>query len=597
MIYKKDIEKLIDIVIFPFISHQCEFLRARACWVISEFAFAKISVQVLEKIINSLVLRLSDANEELPVKVEAAVAIQNLMAQQEKRIEFITVHRFIQPHVQTIVLEVLRLVARAEIEQMSGVIDAILEEFADEVMPIAVDVTAELAKIFLNLITEGPEDDRMVSATGVLSTLETIVDMVEDNSKIMFHVEEEVRKVIRTVLDAELIDYYEEILALTNALISHSVTEPMWEIYFFMPKLFNEHTATFSDMMPVLHSYLTVDTDSFLARPDRVTILLDIAVAALDDPSMEEPVHAAKLLECLILQCQGRINNLIPNIMQIIVNKLSQCSPGDACHEMCLSVISAGIFYDTDLFLNLACHLQPHGANSLNHLVNEIFKTAHNMTGIHNRKMMVLALCTLIRLETTKRPPLLNEQPSKVNEFIIKLLDGLQKALKKRAENRLAMDKSENTDDSDDEDSIHRGDDLNDSEDEIDEDTLEYLETLADCAKNASESNSSSGDDSDDDDWEEDSIESFNTPIDDGLFIDVFVFYKETLEIVRKSDEQFFGALTSCINEEKAASLQNVLKICNQRMLLAKSKKVEEQGGYAFNINAPVPKSFNFGQP
>lgn len=38
-----------------------------------------------------------------------------------------------------------------------------------------------------------------------------------------------------------------------------------------------------------------------------------------------------------------------------------------------------------------------------------------------------------------------------MNEFIIKLLDGLQKALKKRAENRLAMDKSENTDDSDDE--------------------------------------------------------------------------------------------------------------------------------------------------
>lgn len=49
---------------------------------------------------------------------------------------------------QTIVLEVLRLVARAEIEQMSGVIDAILEEFADEVMPIAVDVTAELVSFF-----------------------------------------------------------------------------------------------------------------------------------------------------------------------------------------------------------------------------------------------------------------------------------------------------------------------------------------------------------------------------------------------------------------------------------------------------------------
>lgn len=88
------------------------------------------------------------------------------------------------------------------------------------------------------MITEGPEDDRMVSATGVLSTLETIVDMVEDNSKIMFHVEEEVRKVIRTVLDAELIGMFG-----TNILFHQKFIRIFVDSYFF--KNYNCHILTF----------------------------------------------------------------------------------------------------------------------------------------------------------------------------------------------------------------------------------------------------------------------------------------------------------------------------------------------------------------
>lgn len=58
-------------------------------------------------------------------------------------------------------------------------------------------------------------------------------------------------------------------------------------------------------MMPVLHSYLTVDTDSFLARPERVNALVEMAVNMFNDEFGEDDqIHAAKLLECLILQCQ-----------------------------------------------------------------------------------------------------------------------------------------------------------------------------------------------------------------------------------------------------------------------------------------------------
>lgn len=43
-----------------------------------------------------------------------------------------------------LIIEVLRLVARAEIEEMTGVMDGILADYAEDVVPIAVDVVNEL---------------------------------------------------------------------------------------------------------------------------------------------------------------------------------------------------------------------------------------------------------------------------------------------------------------------------------------------------------------------------------------------------------------------------------------------------------------------
>lgn len=63
--------------------------------------------------------------------------------------------------------------------------------------------------------------------------------------------------------------------------------------------------------MPVLHSYLTVDTDSFLARPERLNAFVEIAVSMFkEDMEEDDQVHAAKLLECLILECQVQLGFL-----------------------------------------------------------------------------------------------------------------------------------------------------------------------------------------------------------------------------------------------------------------------------------------------
>lgn len=115
-----------------------------------------------------LVQRLADENEELPVKVEAAIAIQYLLHGQEKGLLFkslqfllifcsiyvwllfdtksinFLVRMLLLPHVRVVILEVLKLVAKAEIEAMTSVMDEIMEEFVEHVIPVAVEVTTEL---------------------------------------------------------------------------------------------------------------------------------------------------------------------------------------------------------------------------------------------------------------------------------------------------------------------------------------------------------------------------------------------------------------------------------------------------------------------
>lgn len=50
----------------------------------------------------------------------------------------------LKSHVHAVIIEVLRLVARAEIEEMTSVMEVLLEDFVEDIIPIAVDVATEL---------------------------------------------------------------------------------------------------------------------------------------------------------------------------------------------------------------------------------------------------------------------------------------------------------------------------------------------------------------------------------------------------------------------------------------------------------------------
>lgn len=77
--------------------------------------------------------------------------------------------------------------------------------------------------------------------------------------------------------------------------------------------------------MPTLHNYLTVDTEMFLSKQEHVFWLLDMCKRVLEDKEAgDEPQqYVAKMLECFILQCQGRIDGYISNILAMTMTRLA----------------------------------------------------------------------------------------------------------------------------------------------------------------------------------------------------------------------------------------------------------------------------------
>ena len=76
---------------------------------------------------------------------------------------------------------------------------------------------------------EDTADDRAITAVGLLNTLETMLDVVEEEATIMVQLEGIVCKAIAHVLQNRIMDYYEEVLSLLYSVTCSQVSSEMWQ--------------------------------------------------------------------------------------------------------------------------------------------------------------------------------------------------------------------------------------------------------------------------------------------------------------------------------------------------------------------------------
>ncbi|KAH3857509.1 hypothetical protein DPMN_100118, partial [Dreissena polymorpha] len=472
-IYKDQAEMMLVSHVYPEFTSPNGFLRARACWVMRVFSEMRFKqeahlYQALEHSKNCMC-----TDKELPVRVEAAIALQMLISDQEKAKQYMT------PHVRTVILELLKIIRETENDDLTGTMQRLVCTYVEEVTPIAVEMMSHLATTFSQVLetdSDGSEE-KAITALGILNTMETIVTVMEEQKEIMLQLEGIVLNVVGVILQQNIIDFYEEVLSLIYSLTSSHVTVHMWQVFGMLYEMFQKDGVDyFTDMMPALHNYITVDTRTFLSNSSHLEAIYNMCKQVMSaDVGEDAECHAAKLLEVILLQCPGQVDTIVRPFVELVLERLTREVETSELRTMCLQVVIAALYYNTPLLIETLKSVQI--ANVQGSVMEQFLKQwihdADCFLGLHDRKISVLGLCNLLSMMESSRPSEVTELGPELLPATLVLFGGLRRAYETRAENETS-----DSDDDGDEDADYEQDALASDEDEIDEEGQQYLEKL-----------------------------------------------------------------------------------------------------------------------
>uniref|UniRef100_A0A3Q1BGK8 Importin N-terminal domain-containing protein n=1 Tax=Amphiprion ocellaris TaxID=80972 RepID=A0A3Q1BGK8_AMPOC len=534
--YREQMELMLQNYVFPLLNSPMSYLRARSCWVLHCFSPLRFHDELVLRNAVELVKQDLIDDKEMPVKVEAAIALQTLVSNQEQA------KLYIRPYIRPVMQELLHVVKETENDDLTNVIQKMICEYNQEVATIAVDMTQNLAEIFTRVLQSEEyeeNEDKTVMALGILSTIDTILTVMEDHKEVLF---------------LSIAEFYEEILSLAFGLTCQTISPQMWQLLGILYEVFQHDCFDyFTDMMPLLHNYVTVDTDMLLSNPKHLEVIYSMCKKVLTiDAGEDAECHAAKLLEVIILQCRGRgIDQCIPLFVEAVLERLMRGVKSSELRTMCLQVAIAALYYNPALLIHTMDNMHfPHNPQPITaHFINQWMNDTEFFLGLHDRKMCIIGLSVLIELPS--RPAVLEGVAAQIIPSILLLFLGLKHLYASRLINKPDL--------------LARAGEIPSDEDEVNENRNAMQQQSSRPAGQGGED-----DDEDEDDyWDEDGfegtpLEEYSTPLDYDNGEDE---YQNCICVlgVQNTDAVWYQCLTAPLSDDQKKQLQEIYSISQQR--------------------------------
>lgn len=178
--YCDQLDQLFIKFVFPEFNSEHGHMRARACWVLHYFAeFQSKQENVLMEAVNLLIQALL-YDKELPVNVEAAIALQSILNYQDR------CQKYVEPQVKLIAMQLLSIIRETENEDVTGVMQKLVCVFTQQLAPIAVEICQHLATTFIQVLdTDEGSDEKAITAMGLLNTIETLLTVMDEQPQLM----------------------------------------------------------------------------------------------------------------------------------------------------------------------------------------------------------------------------------------------------------------------------------------------------------------------------------------------------------------------------------------------------------------------------
>lgn len=197
--------------VFPEFRSPHGYLRARACDTLEKFEQLDFKdpnnlVIIYRNILESM------ADPELPVRVEAALALQPLIRHQ-------VIRTSMQQNIPQIMQQLLKLTNEVDVDALANVMEEFVEVFSAELTPFAVALSQQLRDTYLRIVKELLErnsgkdedetygdflDDKSITALGVLQTIGTLMLTLESTPDVLMHLETILMPVITITLENKL---------------------------------------------------------------------------------------------------------------------------------------------------------------------------------------------------------------------------------------------------------------------------------------------------------------------------------------------------------------------------------------------------------
>ncbi|KAG7277637.1 hypothetical protein CRUP_025322, partial [Coryphaenoides rupestris] len=481
-----------------------------SCWVLHCFSPLRFHDDMSLRNAVELVKQDLIADQEMPVKVEAALALQALVSHQEEA------KRYIRPYVRPVMAGAASTSSRRREKRTT--------------LPIT-------RRSFTTDVRRGEEyEDKRGAKT-----------------------------------------FYEEILSLAFGLTCQTISPQMWQLLGVLYQVFQHDCFDyFTDMMPLLHNYVTVDTDALLSDPKHLEVIYTMCKKVLTSNAGEDAeCHAAKLLEVIVLQCRGRgIDQCIPVFVEAVLERLTRGVKTSELRTMCLQVTIAALYYNPALLVHTLEHMhlpnnpqQPITA----HFVNQWMNDTEFFLGLHDRKVCIIGLSVL--LELPSRPAVLEGVAAQLLPSVLLLFLGLKHLYASRLLHKPDLG------------TPHAGagaggggpdDDQNEEipsdEDEVIESRGAGLQQHVPAGGGTEEEEEEEEEEDDEeDDWEEEGLEGtpleeYSTPLDYDNGEDEYQFFTAALLRVQTSDTSWYQKLTASLSDEQKKQLQEIYSQSQQRI-------------------------------
>ncbi|GBG85770.1 hypothetical protein CBR_g40497 [Chara braunii] len=324
--YKGALETMLVQHVLPEFQSPLGHLRAKAAWVCGQYGMIKFAdsrnfTAAMHCVVNGL------RDPELPVRVDSVVALREFVIACQDLNE-------LRPILPNLLDEFFKLMNEVENDDLVYTLERIVDKFGEEIAPYALGLCQNLGSAFwkcLKTSEAGDDDEDMgaLAAVGCLQAISAILESIGSLPHLFPQLEPTLLPILKKMLTTDGEEVYEEVLQILTYLtyITPTISQGLWDLWPLLMEAMDEWAVdNFEYIINPIDNYISRGTEVFLTckEPNYPQSLFKMITQVLENENLRDNdcIPAPKLLEAVLQNCKGRVDEWVEPYVQLAVTRL-----------------------------------------------------------------------------------------------------------------------------------------------------------------------------------------------------------------------------------------------------------------------------------